>query len=329
MAFLNDNYGMMTSDLAAQYIDAVQHSETGGIEYPAEVSEQTDVGKVAGSVDWAFRTDDPDGPDYAIVMDKLLGSLDRHIMAPARDTVYSGSKEHWWRYARVPQGLHPCGFCIMLAGRGFVYASEDKASNGYHDHCHCTAVAGFGDDPKYEGYDPEAYRTAWEDAERTVGLDRGNMVRLNNAITAELARRDAEWIRTGKAAPVDYQKKRKKLSEGERNSVDVLSRKGISVTTIRQTGGERAHIDFLINGEHWEEKSPLGNSRSSVFENLADVVSKWNRSSLDAPIRVVYSNAFGSRPDEIVLSEISSMIGELGIKEVLFITKGGSMRRIS
>ncbi|PLS30093.1 ADP-ribosyltransferase exoenzyme [Bifidobacterium margollesii] len=53
------------------------------------------------------------------------------------------------RWARVTGGAKPCAFCVMLAGRGFVYHSKEKARFGgsFHDgKCHCTAIPGWKDD---------------------------------------------------------------------------------------------------------------------------------------------------------------------------------------
>ncbi|KAB7790667.1 phage protein [Bifidobacterium leontopitheci] len=53
------------------------------------------------------------------------------------------------RWARVTGGIRPCAFCVMLAGRGFVYHSKDTAKFGgsFHDgHCHCTAIPGWKND---------------------------------------------------------------------------------------------------------------------------------------------------------------------------------------
>lgn len=75
------------------------------------------------------------------------------------------------RYARVPTGKETCGFCIMLASRGFVYWSEESAGafDHYHANCDCVVVGsfdsvrsdiGFGrrvSPTTIEGYDPDAY----------------------------------------------------------------------------------------------------------------------------------------------------------------------------
>ena len=73
------------------------------------------------------------------------------------------------RWARVPRGRVTCAFCTMLAGRGFVYTSEEAAGGGlgnvYHAHCDCEPVPSWGE-AKLTGYDPDnldaLYRRARE-----------------------------------------------------------------------------------------------------------------------------------------------------------------------
>lgn len=52
------------------------------------------------------------------------------------------------RYARVPQGMETCDFCLMLASRGFVYLTPESAEGWNHTHRGCvvagTKVSGRG-----------------------------------------------------------------------------------------------------------------------------------------------------------------------------------------
>lgn len=66
------------------------------------------------------------------------------------------------RFARVPSGVETCKFCLMLAGRGFVYRSKKTAGEfgHYHDNCDCRIVASWDKDG-VEGYDPTAYHNEW------------------------------------------------------------------------------------------------------------------------------------------------------------------------
>ena len=69
----------------------------------------------------------------------------------------------WERWRRVPEP-GACDFCLMLATRGAVYASQETAGrdNDYHAHCHC--------DQESEGnFDARTdVRITPEDASRTV-----------------------------------------------------------------------------------------------------------------------------------------------------------------
>lgn len=78
------------------------------------------------------------------------------------------------RWARVPRGSVTCAFCTMLAGRGFVYTSEETAGGGlgnvYHAHCDCEPVPTWGE-AKLAGYDPERLDALYREAVR--GLPAG------------------------------------------------------------------------------------------------------------------------------------------------------------
>ncbi len=74
------------------------------------------------------------------------------------------------RYARVPTGSETCGFCIMLASRGFVYHSERSAGelSHYHQSCDCKVVPGFPG-VEVEGYDPDSLYDLYSEARSRLG----------------------------------------------------------------------------------------------------------------------------------------------------------------
>lgn len=76
------------------------------------------------------------------------------------------------KFARVPTGNETCGFCIMLASRGFVYSSEDAASglNHYHSGCDCRVVPSW-DKSSVDGYDPDAYYEQYKEAYDALKAD--------------------------------------------------------------------------------------------------------------------------------------------------------------
>ena len=77
------------------------------------------------------------------------------------------------RWARVPSGLKTCGFCVMLASRGFVYRTKESAGytalgmNRFHAFCDCRVVPGTVD-TQVEGYDPEHLYDVYLEARKSV-----------------------------------------------------------------------------------------------------------------------------------------------------------------
>ncbi|MDR2108923.1 MAG: hypothetical protein LBP28_05650 [Coriobacteriales bacterium] len=158
-----DVYGGMMSELAAQFFDYCQESELGRLINPASPASPVSHEQVARNVQWAFSEPDSDFAGYRledrlkIIGNKLTGSQARMIKQPARGTIIDSAGKARVRYARVPRGAKTCKFCLMLASRGFVYASKATAGemNRFHDHCDCMIVPGFGIDPQWPGYDPD------------------------------------------------------------------------------------------------------------------------------------------------------------------------------
>lgn len=72
------------------------------------------------------------------------------------------------RYARVPVGAETCAWCLMTAGLGYWFMSEEAASHT-HAHCDCVIVPSIGiHDVKIEGYDSTVYRDMWRDANKAL-----------------------------------------------------------------------------------------------------------------------------------------------------------------
>ena len=102
----------------------------------------------------------------------------------ANETMRRNAARRGVRYARVPTGPETCGFCILLASRGFVYGSRRKAGddgNHYHPNCDCLVVAGFGEDPRVEGYDPDYYKDIYD---RNIVTDGRGRVDLKGTVAS-------------------------------------------------------------------------------------------------------------------------------------------------
>lgn len=68
------------------------------------------------------------------------------------------------RYARVPVGVETCAWCLMTAGLGFWYMTEEAASHT-HFHCDCQIIPSIGGtDMRIRGYDPTVGRDMWRNS---------------------------------------------------------------------------------------------------------------------------------------------------------------------
>lgn len=86
------------------------------------------------------------------------------------------------RYARVPVGAETCAWCLMTAGLGYWYMTEEAASHS-HAHCDCVVVPSIGrGDVVLNGYDSSVFRDMWRKA---------NEMRMNGDIPPEIADRIA------------------------------------------------------------------------------------------------------------------------------------------
>lgn len=75
-------------------------------------------------------------------------------------------------WARIPSGISTCAFCAMLASRGFVYGSEEKAGgqgNTYHSHCSCRIEPSWNKNDHPDDYHPEVYKALYDRARAELG----------------------------------------------------------------------------------------------------------------------------------------------------------------
>ena len=113
-----------------------------------------------------------ESPEQAVR--RRIGNLARdQVKRMANRTMAENCARDGVRYARVPVGRETCGFCIMLASRGFAYTTPEAASHA-HDDCNCKVMPGF-DGMEVEGYDPdsmyELYAEARSRVKNPVGRD--------------------------------------------------------------------------------------------------------------------------------------------------------------
>lgn len=77
----------------------------------------------------------------------LSGAISRLILNGGRDAILGniGRDDQAVGWARITD-KDPCAWCSMLAGRGPVYRSKEKAGFPAHDHCSCMPAVAFSRD---------------------------------------------------------------------------------------------------------------------------------------------------------------------------------------
>lgn len=155
-----DVFGDRAQAVAAQLFDEV--CEADGIDATARMFDDViDRDVMAGKVRYyagSLAGDEPDVVSFERMVSQLGGYYARRS---AWANTLRNCERGKVRYARVPGGGETCQWCMMLAGRGFVYHSEASAlsgSHGYHRNCDCVAIPGRRGRTAIEGYDPDACR---------------------------------------------------------------------------------------------------------------------------------------------------------------------------
>ena len=110
----------------------------------------------------AFVQDIVNGKPVEAFNAKVLDRVDRDIRRAENVSVAENAARDPLkpRYARVPSGSETCGFCLMLASRGFVYKTAEAASHA-HAGCDCRVVPGFPG-MEVDGYDPDELYNRWQ-----------------------------------------------------------------------------------------------------------------------------------------------------------------------
>ncbi len=129
--------------------------------------------------------------DYQKYQDRLQAEMMYAIFGTMRKTITGNAVRENRRmgykrkdgvtFARVPQGVHTCAFCIMLAGRGFVYASKESAGefDKYHDDCDCRIVAAWGEDSDVEDYDSTEFENMYKTARKNANSGKTSVILSN------------------------------------------------------------------------------------------------------------------------------------------------------
>ncbi len=108
-----------------------------------------------------------DGKGAEHVIDTLMSRVEYDTVGSYSRTIFANARRDPTKpkYARVPASGEACDFCMMLASRGFEYATG-KSGEKVHNHngCKCVYVCSWDKDARAQGYDKDEWYDRWQDA---------------------------------------------------------------------------------------------------------------------------------------------------------------------
>ena len=175
-------FGGYVAACAVEFYAEMRTAADVGTRYAPQVYEPDNGGLLAWDAREALRA----SADFQAALDKLSGAAVQRSMEYADETMIRNARRDPARpkYALAP---HPgaCGWCVLMASNGFMYASEAKANAARHANCRCRPVVDFKDHG-IEGR-ADGYKSEYADA--------------RNAVEAEAKR---EWEGMGREARAKY-----------------------------------------------------------------------------------------------------------------------------
>ena len=110
----------------------------------------------------------------------LAQAAGRLVRRTGVDTTINNALRDGAEWAWVPSG-DTCAFCMMLASNGWQKASKKAIKNGHashiHANCDCTYAIRFDGVSTVEGYDPDYYKSLYDNAKGEKWQDKLNSMR--------------------------------------------------------------------------------------------------------------------------------------------------------
>ena len=209
---LATKYGEGAGALASDMYDALAEL-SGKVVPPAVPAPTAKYGEVAKTVyGTKLQSEDPN---------VMAGAVGRMVKMAGVDTMQQNALRDGAEWAWIPRG-DTCAFCLTLASNGWQKASRKAIKNGHAEHihanCDCTYAIRFSSDVDVEGYDPEALKMMYDDAEGKTPTDKINYLRRqfyaeNKGIVGAESSKAEEFIpfKVGRAIQ-DFEKKSRNLA---------------------------------------------------------------------------------------------------------------------
>lgn len=154
---LSDKYGEGAAAYACDMYDAVAKEQKAKVKQaiPADTASWEEVGR---AINGSLKQSE-DG--------KLIsGVVERLVKQAGEDTMLRNAARDSAEFAWIPGGK-ACAFCIMLASRGWQFATKNlQNSHAEHIHanCNCEFAIRFDKNTNVKGYDPKALKKMYDEA---------------------------------------------------------------------------------------------------------------------------------------------------------------------
>jgi len=147
-------YGSAAATLGAEFYDDMRADAKVSGRFSGIAADLPDQGATDVLARWAVTPLFGAEPDAVAALSNVTGGLQKIVADVGRASVVvssqADSRSSGWQ--RVASGK-ACGFCQMLAGRGFRY-SKSSTDFSSHNRCHCVAVSVWGDEMPVKPYTP-------------------------------------------------------------------------------------------------------------------------------------------------------------------------------
>jgi len=131
-----DSFGDVAATVAGDQYEQVL-SQAGIRVPPAQLAGPIEREAIDAGIRWAVGPLFGAEPDSAAARTRMALVADRLALKQSDMTMRLNAERDNVRYAWVPAGP-TCAYCTMLASRGPVYRSQDRASAGRHSRCDCS-----------------------------------------------------------------------------------------------------------------------------------------------------------------------------------------------
>lgn len=145
--------GALAADVAEEWLSNL------ALRPQVAMGEPISAPRAVGLVNWSLGRPNP--------TNELVALTDKLVKQPWRDTMQQSAHASGAAWARVPMGDDPCAFCLMVAGRGAVYRTQETAEfdNTFHGgKCKCQVAIVRDESDFPEGYDPDGYFDIYSEA---------------------------------------------------------------------------------------------------------------------------------------------------------------------